>query len=222
MARGVWRCLLACRPRTDPDDVRTSPYPRVGAAPRHLECTCRQNRALSGDCRWNLPWQWEGVQSCASKLATRGESGRSERASEHLPSGPPASPDWSLSATGRTVRGLTPGNCHRVIAKCHWGNHVIGGSYPEPSNRAPHGSARAARGRMSTAARGNPPMPVFWCPEPSTPGMARRAPCMLSAHRWQPVRTTKAALGGGFRANGPCRSRTYDLGIKSPLLYQLS
>jgi hypothetical protein len=24
------------------------------------------------------------------------------------------------------------------------------------------------------------------------------------------------------RRNGPCRDRTYDLGIKSPLLYQLS
>jgi hypothetical protein len=29
-------------------------------------------------------------------------------------------------------------------------------------------------------------------------------------------------ITGAFRDNGPCRDRTYDLGIKSPLLYQLS
>jgi hypothetical protein len=35
-----------------------------------------------------------------------------------------------------------------------------------------------------------------------------------------PEQKSEAVLG--LKRGGPCRDRTYDLGIKSPLLYQLS
>ena len=37
------------------------------------------------------------------------------------------------------VRDLVPGNYHRVVGRARWRNHIIGGSYPEPTSLPPPG-----------------------------------------------------------------------------------
>jgi hypothetical protein len=81
--------------------------------------------------------------------------------------------------------------------------------------RQPLGTAGAALVRRQR--EGRHAYPLFACVAWQVVGtrLVRARPLVASAE------TTKPRLQRGF-PDGPCRDRTYDLGIKSPLLYQLS
>jgi hypothetical protein len=66
------------------------------------------------------------------------------------------------------------------------------------------------------------PSPTSVTIRPSAPVIFQRVVTfVLSLARLPIVRKCKSPVCGGF-LDGPCRDRTCDLGIKSPLLYQLS